>query len=108
VAVYVVWSSQRGAREENVDGGTTLIPDHRVRHFWDPALHVGSAFAPVIGTGAPAWDVWMLFGPDATWPASGVPTPAWWEDQLGGLPPDRHLTPKRFAAKAAALERELK
>lgn len=107
VAVYVVWSSQRGAREENVGAGTTLIPDPRVRNFWDSSLVVGKAYAPVIESGQPAWDTWMLFGPHAVWPSVGVPTPDWWEHQLYGLPPERHLDPDRFAAKAAVLERAL-
>lgn len=108
VAVFVVWSSQLGAQEKNVDGGTTLIPDPRVRDFWDPARLVGAAFSHAGGRTEPAWDVYLLFGPDATWPASGVPTPAWWEHQLSGLPPNRRLDPARFAAKAAALEGELR
>jgi hypothetical protein len=108
VAVFVVWSSQLGAGEKNVAGGTTLIPDRRARDFWDQGQMVGTAFEPVIGTSGPAWDVWMLFGPGARWPAAGVPVPAWWEDQLYGLPPERHLDPDRFAAKAAALEAELR
>lgn len=107
VAVFVVWSTQLGAKEHNVDAATTLIPDRRVKHFWDSSLVVGKAYAPVIGSGGPAWDTWMLFGPKARWPAEGVPTPDWWEHQLYGLPADRYLNPDRFAAKAAALEREL-
>jgi hypothetical protein len=108
VAVFVVWSSQLGAHEENVEAGTTLVPDPRVRDFWDPTRLVGTAFSRAAGRSEPAWDVYMLFGPDATWPATGVPTPAWWEHQLGGLPPERRLDPTRFAAKAAALERAIR
>lgn len=108
VAVFVVWSSQLGAHEENVDAGTTLIPDRRVRDFWDPQRLVGTAFSHAAGRTAPAWDFYMLFGPEATWPPTGVPTPTWWEHQLSRLPPDRRLDPTRFAAKAAALEHTLR
>ncbi|MGH7623781.1 MAG: hypothetical protein ACREOJ_00495 [Gemmatimonadaceae bacterium] len=108
MAVYVVWSSQLGAQEKNVDAGTTLISDRRVRNFWDPGLVVGTAFSRAAGRTEPAWDVYLLFGPDATWPATAAPTPAWWEHQLSGLPPERRLDPTRFAAKAAALERTIR
>lgn len=108
VAVYVVWSSQLGAHEQNVDAGTTLIPGSRVHDFWDPDLVVGTAFSRVAALNKPAWDFYMLFGPNASWPASGVPTPAWWEHQLGGLPPERHLDATRFADSARALERGIR
>lgn len=91
-----------------MDAATTLIADRRVRNFWDPGLLVGTAFSHAAKLDEPAWDFYMLFGPNATWPAAGVPAPAWWEHQLGGLPPERRLDPARFAAKAAALERDLR
>ncbi len=47
-------------------------------------------------------------GSACRWPASGVPTPAWWEHQLGGLPPERHLDATRFADSARALERGIR
>lgn len=103
--MYVVWSSQRGAREENVGAAKTLIPDPRVRDYWDPHLLVGSAFESALDIQEPAWDVYMLFGPNARWPAEGTPVPEWYEHQLGDLPRERLLDPTRFADKAAALER---
>ncbi|MGH7583145.1 MAG: hypothetical protein ACREL5_07975 [Gemmatimonadales bacterium] len=108
VVVFVVWSSQLGAHEQNVNAGTTLIADRRVRNYWDPGLAVGTAFSHAAGRTEPAWDVYMLFGPEATWPSAGVPKPDWWEHQLGGLPPDLRLDGARFAAKAAALEQTLR
>jgi hypothetical protein len=108
VAVFVVWSSQLGAQEKNVGEATTLIPDRRVSNFWDSSLVVGTAFSRAANRSEPAWDVYMLFGPNASWPATGVPTPAWWEHQLSGLPPELRLDPRRFAAKARALERDLR
>lgn len=103
VAVYVVWSPQRGAEEHHVAGATRLIPDARVSHFWDGERLVGTAYQPVLGLGEPAWDVWMLFGRDASW-AEAPPRPAWFEHQLGALPDSLHLDPARFARKASELE----
>lgn len=103
VAVYVVWSPQLGATERHVPGATALFPDPRATHYWDPDELVGALFAPGVGTDTPAWDVWMLFDRDAMW-REGPPAPAWWEHQLGSLPGDRHLEPKRFADHAQRLE----
>lgn len=66
----------------------------------------GTGFSRAANRRKPARDVYMLFGPNASWPATGVPTPAWWEHQLSGLPPELRLDPRRFAAKARALERD--
>ena len=102
VAVYLVWSPQRGAHERNVAEAATLMPDARVRHYWDGDEVVGTAFRHAVGMREPAWDVWMLFGPDATWEAK-PPAPSWWEHQQGGLPEKRVLDGDRFLAKAQQL-----
>ena len=64
---------------------------------------VGRTYQPLLGLGAPAWDVWMLFDRDATW-RTDAPKPAWWEHQLSGAPPALHLDPGRFASHAEALK----
>ena len=78
------------------------MPDPRVRHFWDGQEVVGRAAQPVLHTPEPAWDVWMLFGRDATWDGP-LPVPAWWEHQLPSMPEDRHLDADRFSDKAGQL-----
>ncbi len=102
VAVYLVWSSQLGARERHVAEAAKLLGDTRVRHFWDGQELVGKAFQRVLRTGGPAWDVWMLFDRQASW-EGGTPVPAWWEHQLPGMPEDRVLDGDRLSAKASAL-----
>lgn len=102
VAVYVVWSPQLGAQERHVADATKLIPDARVRHFWDPSRLAGAAYQEYLGLSEPAWDVWLLFDRTAVW-HDGPPAPAWWEHQLGALAPDRHLDPSRFARVADSL-----
>jgi hypothetical protein len=104
VVVYVVWSSQLGAKEKNVGDATRLVPGPRARHYWDPDDLVGSAYEPVLGLPVVAWDTWMLFAKDAVWRDSAPPKPAWWEHQLGRGPPSLHLDPDRFASRAADLE----
>ena len=98
----MVWTPQVGATERFVSLAGKLIADPRVVHYWDPGMVVGNAFQEQLGTSESAWDVWMLFGPDAYW-GDRPPEPAWWEHQLGELPEDRHLDFERFARKARDL-----
>lgn len=102
--MYVVWSSQLGAEEKHVPEATTLLPDPRARHFWDPERRAGWLFQPALGTGEAAWDVWMLFDREARWLEGEAPEIAWWEHQLSGMPSELRLDPGRFAAKASALQ----
>ena len=104
VAVYVVWSPQLGAQEKHVPSATALVADPRARHYWDGGMLVGSAYQPLLGTPAPAWDTWMLFDRNAVWRGDFPPRPTWWEHQMGAGPPELRLDSKRFAAHAAALE----
>lgn len=100
----MVWSPELEADEDDVPGATRLMSDPRVAHFWDPEATVGRGFSGVLGTTEPAWDVWMLFDREARW-GEQAPKPAWWEHQLPYLPGDRYLDPRRFEAKAAAIQR---
>ena len=46
----------------------TVMPDLRVLHFWDSELEAARWFARhVDGYEGVAWDVYYLYGPDATW-----------------------------------------
>ncbi|HSR43121.1 MAG TPA: hypothetical protein VLL48_13130, partial [Longimicrobiales bacterium] len=99
MAVYVVWSPQLGARESHVPDATTLMPDPRARHYWDPTLSVGKGVSPYLGLDDPAWDVWLLFPRDAIWGDGPLPPPEWWEHQLGSLPDSLRLDPDRFGRK---------
>lgn len=113
MAVYVVWSPQVDAQEDNVAGGAKLIPDARVTHYWDPESRVGTIYTPVLAgplgrdyadlaeSGFAAWDVWMLFDRNVLWDDAAPPAPMWWEHQLGdALPSELRLDPERFASKA--------
>ena len=103
MAAYVVWSPQLGAAERHVSSATSLVADPRARHYWDGQMLVGSAYQPVLGTGAPAWDVWLLFDKDAMWRGDSLPRPAWWEHQLRSGPSELMLDPDRWASHAIAL-----
>ena len=64
----MLWSDSR----DMWDGIT--MPDTRVMHFWDGELKVGQWFAKEVdGYEGTAWDVYYLYGPDATWET--IPAP---------------------------------
>lgn len=61
-----------GDARDKWNGNT--MPDTRVSHYWDGNLQVGQWFAKnVDGYDGVAWDIYYLYGPDATWET--VPTP---------------------------------
>ena len=59
-----------------------LMIDPRARHYWDGRRILGRHFARAagFGTGAVAWDVFLVYGPDAAWGdppiATGAPVVA--------------------------------
>jgi len=51
-----------------------VLPDRRVLHYWDGAAATSDWFARKVDHSlAPAWDVYYLYGPTATW--GDVPGP---------------------------------
>ena len=56
------------------DWNGSTMADPRVLHFWDGDYQAGQWFAgQVDGYNGIAWDVYYLYGPDATWDT--VPAP---------------------------------
>jgi hypothetical protein len=71
--VYAVWLPMLGgdAREE---WNGTAMSDPRVAHFWDGETQAGQWFAKQVdGYDGIAWDVYYLYGADATW--NSIPSP---------------------------------
>ena len=64
--VYVVWEPMLGARRNRAVEATELISDPRVRHYWNDDFIVGEFFKEH-DFGRTAWDIYFLYGPDATW-----------------------------------------
>lgn len=103
IQAYVVWVPELGAHENNVADATRLVPDARASQYWDPSEALGIAYGQLLQTPGPAWDVYFLFGPDATWPASGVPRPSFWMQQLSGVTAAPRLDGRVFATQAEKL-----
>ncbi len=72
--VYAVWFNMLpgDSRREWKSG---VLPDPRVRHFWDERRATGRWFAQhVTRSGGIAWDAYFLYGPEADWD-SGAAAP---------------------------------
>ena len=72
VAVYLVHANVIGGNESHIPGAAVLVHHAGARHYWDPSGAFGRAMGeslPLTRRGRPvfAWDVWMLYGPDADW-----------------------------------------
>ena len=71
--VYAVWLPMLGGdAREDWDGNTML--DKRVTHYWDGEAVIGKWFAKEVdGYDGIAWDIYYLYGPNASW--ESVPPP---------------------------------
>jgi hypothetical protein len=67
VQVYAVWFAMR-AGDARDEWDLALLPDARVRHYWDEGRLVGRWFARnVEGWDGIAWDAYYLYDHDARW-----------------------------------------
>jgi hypothetical protein len=72
--VYAVWVPFLGGTSEAADVSRQVLPDRRVVQFWDGSALTSDWFAKNVDhSPGPAWDVYYLYGPDATW--TEVPEP---------------------------------
>ena len=81
--MHVVWVPKIRAAEGHVARAATLIPDERTRHYWDGHSAVVAAYTRTMDFPADAWDIYMVYGPDARWEGDIPPKPTYWMHQLG-------------------------
>lgn len=75
IAVYAVWLPFLGGTKEAID--TEILADPRVDHFWDGSGLTSEWFGEAVFDGFLAWDVYLLYGPNARWESSpGQPVSA--------------------------------
>jgi hypothetical protein len=105
--LLIVWVPVLGATEVDVPLATRFVPHAQASHFWDADGTLAKAYRARLGLGEDAWDVYLLYGPNARWTGDQPPTPDFWMHQLGSIAAPRaaapHLAPDRFARKASAL-----
>lgn len=104
VRAYAVWVPiLESDTVSTVGKATTILPDARVSRYWDATGELVKAYAPVLSLGErPAWDVYLLYGPDAEWKAE-PPTPTAWMHQLQGLDASRQLDGAKLAVELQTL-----
>lgn len=71
----------------------SLLPDRRVRNYWDPDETLGRAYGEMLPTPGPAWDVYLLFRRGVRWTGTLPPKPDYWMHQLGGVTNAPRLDP---------------
>jgi hypothetical protein len=96
-----------GGADKDIPAAAELLHTTLARHYWDPTGDFGRQMSRVLGLfhGAKpvyAWDVWMIYPPNALWTVKDPPQPVFLMHQLGGLdkakfPP---LDSKEFLAKS--------
>ena len=110
VPVYLVHVPVIGGREKHIAGAASLIHNSNVRHYWNPSGSLGEqagAALPLRSKGEPvyAWDVWMVYGPDAVW-GDRLPQPNRLMHQLpriDNMPGVSPLDSKAFTATVRSL-----
>jgi hypothetical protein len=75
---------------KDVAPAAKLLHNANVRHYWNPSRSVGDALTKSIGLKNEkgdvfAWDVWLIYGPEATWDGELPPRPKLLMHQLWKL-----------------------
>ena len=71
-----------GAEEEDVDDATDTFADRCARHFWDADGWTIEHFKSALGIEVDAWDLYLVYGPEARWDGPDPPRPSYWMHQL--------------------------
>jgi hypothetical protein len=88
-----------GGQEKHVASATETFSDPRARHFWDEEGWTLEHFKSVLDIRVPAWDLYLLYGPDARWDGPEPPRPAFWMHQLWGVDNGPPLDAAVFGAR---------
>ena len=110
VPVYIVHVPAIGGREDLIPGVAQLVHNKSVRHYWNASGAFGYQLGkslPLREKGKPvyAWDVWMIYGPDAEW-KDRAPTPEYLMHHLPYVDDKPHVpwfNSEEFAAVAGKM-----
>jgi hypothetical protein len=103
------------AKAKDVPPAAALLQNGHVRHYWNPSGAFGNALAEGVGLERDdkvvyAWDVWLIYGPEATWDGPSPPKPRLLMHQLRALQGSKefpHLDGEVFAREVHQLLAEL-
>lgn len=87
---FVVHVPVIGAKAENVAPAARLLQNPYVRNYWNGSGEFGRALAKAVQLKNDketvyAWDVWLLYGPEAEWTGTTIPQPELLMHQLWKL-----------------------
>jgi hypothetical protein len=103
------------AQPKDIPPAAQLLHNANVRHYWNPSGAFGNLLSQSVGLKSGdrqvyAWDVWLIYGPEARWEAAGPPRPRLLMQQLGALRGSSefpHLDSEVFAQKVRGLLAQL-
>jgi hypothetical protein len=77
-------------KEKDVPEAATLLRNDHVHHYWNPTGSFGRELADglelkIDGEDIYAWDVWLVYAPDAVWDGEVPPKPEYFMHQLRAL-----------------------
>jgi len=107
------WLQPAGGKD--VAQAQLLLHNPNVQHYWNPSGAFGRLLSNAVGlrnSDGPvyAWDVWLLYGPEAKWEGTDPPRPRLLMHQLGALRGSTefpHLDSHAFAQQVQGLLAQL-
>jgi hypothetical protein len=90
IKVYVVHEPVIGGSEKDIPAAAELLHTTLARHYWNPTGDFGRQMSQVLGLlhgSRPvyAWDIYMIYPPNAVWSGPDPPQPSYLMHQLPGL-----------------------
>jgi hypothetical protein len=103
------------AQPKDIPPAAQLLHNANVRNYWNPSGAFGNLLSQSVGLKSGdrqvyAWDVWLIYGPEARWEGAGPPRPRLLMQQLGALRGSSefpHLDSEVFALKVRGLLAQL-
>jgi hypothetical protein len=103
------------AQPKDIPPAAQLLHNAQVRNYWNPSGAFGNLLSNAVGLKSGdrqvyAWDVWLIYGPEAKWEGTDPPRPRLLMQQLGALHGSTefpHLDPQVFAQQVRALLAQL-
>lgn len=81
--VYLAWVPMFRGMERDVPRAMGEMPDPRAAHYWDGDSLLVKGYRQTLGMQEDAWDIFLIYGPDAAWEGDAPPAPQFWMHQLG-------------------------
>lgn len=113
IARYAPWLRPSGGKD--VPKAAELLQNSNIQHYWNPSGAFGRLLSQAVGLKngeeqVYAWDVWLLYGPEAQWVGTDPPRPRLLMHQLSALRGSKefpHLDSQVFARQVQTLLAQL-